>query len=148
MAEPRTTRPTAKEGHQWSADQVMAYAQEQFAEVRRAVDVAREGEPPHVILQYHLEAILAEREKSVQLALTSADKLEQERIARVQDNIESERRISELTRELSDTAILKAETAHEKRFEEFQKTVNTQLDTMRAVLQDLTRRIDTGLGGG
>ncbi len=150
MAEPAARRPQTKQrlGQDWSADQVMAYAQEQFAEVRRAVDVAREGEPPHVILQYHLEAILTEREKAVQLALESAEKLEQERIGRIRDSIEAERRIGILTRELSDTAILKAETAGEKRFEEFQKTVNSQLEAMRTALQDLTRRIDMGLGGG
>lgn len=145
MAEERQP-PEASTG--WTADQVKAYADERLHEINRAVDVAREGEPPHVTLQYHLEALLREHEKQVSLAQTSADRLEVERIARAIDQATFERERAELVRQMSDTAILKAEAASEKQFDDFAKTVNTQLADMRTAIQDLTRRIDTGLGGG
>jgi hypothetical protein len=132
----------------WDADQLKAYVDERLHEVNRAVDVAREGEPPHVTLQYHLEAVLNEREKQVTLALDSADKLEQERIARASDRAAFERERADLVRALSDTAILKAEAAASKQFDDFYKTVNSQLADMRTAMQDLTKRVDLGLGGG
>jgi GTP-binding protein EngB required for normal cell division len=118
------------------------YVDDKFEEMQRAVDVAREGVPPHVTIQEYFEMLLNEREKAVQLALTSADKLEQERIARSNDQTACERRIAELTRNLSETAILKAEASQAKQFDEFSKTVEEQISVLRTTIQDLTRRFD------
>jgi hypothetical protein len=138
--------PTTPASDDWTASQVKQYVDEKFYEIQRAVDVAREGQPPHVTLQHHLEVVLQEREKALQLALTSADKLEQERIARTADQISAESRIAELTRQLSDTAILKAESAADKRFEEFAKTVEEQIRELRTSISEVRSAVQ-GLAG-
>jgi hypothetical protein len=144
MPESEPVQPDTSAGAGWSAEgaQLKELINEKIAGVQRAVDVAREGVPPHVTIQDYFEMLLNEREKAVQLALTSADKLEQERIARANDQVSCDRRIAELTRELSETAILKAEAAQAKQFDEFSKTVEEQIGTLRTALQDLTRRFD------
>ncbi len=182
MTEPRTTPP--KTGG-WSADQVKQFMDEQLAEVRRAVDVAREGEPPSVPLQYHFETVFglveradqrAEREREraaealrtelarsivegdralrdhiaaqvaeIKAALLSADLLEQERTGRIGERIDAERRITELTRHASDTAISKAEGSAAKQFDEFAKAINAQIESLRVAVDANTRRLDKTL---
>jgi hypothetical protein len=131
MAEPEEERVPLKQ-----------YIDQQLEEMRRAVDVAREGVPPHVTIQEYFEMMLNEREKAVQIALTAADELEQERLARNTDLITCERRVAELTRQLSETAILKAEAANDKRFEEQSASVKEQLNALAEQVQLLTQRMD------
>jgi hypothetical protein len=142
MVEPR---PKPEETSGWTTDQLKQLVESKIADVQRAVDVALEGEPPHVTLQYHIEALLGEREKQIQLALTSANELEQERIARARDQIDANQREAELTRQLSDTAILKAETSSDKRFDEFKEAITTQMALQLTAIEGLTRRMDTML---
>jgi hypothetical protein len=148
----------------YTADQVKALLDERIAEVQRNVEIAREAQPPHVTIQDYFERIEAlrdryedkiaalrdryedklavEREKGTKLALDAAEKLEQERLARSSDQVECERRINVLTRELSQTAIDKAEEAANQRFGE----VSRQLDAMRGEIQALTGRMDQAIG--
>jgi hypothetical protein len=139
MAEP-VQPATPAEG--WTPGQLKQLVDEKIAEVQRAVDVAREGIPPHVTIQDYFEMLLNEREKAVQLALTSADKLEQERLARNADLVDCERRVSELTRQLSQTAIDKAEDAANKRFEEQANAVKEQVNGLTEAVRGLTERMD------
>jgi hypothetical protein len=155
MPEPEPVQPDASARAGWSAEgaQLKELINEKIAGVQRAVDVAREGVPPHVTIQDYFERLDAlrdryedklavEREKGIQLALASADKLEQERIARATDQTECERRIGDLRAEMQKMAIDKAETSQTKQFDEFSRTVEEQIGTLRTALQDLTRRFD------
>jgi hypothetical protein len=135
------------------------YVDEKVQNIERAVDVAREGIPPHVTIQEFLQTLdrtrdryedklekqrdryedklAVEREKGIQLALASADKLEQERIARATDRAELNKQVTELTRELSDVAIAKAETANEKQIE----SLKEQIGALREEMQGLVTKM-------
>jgi hypothetical protein len=152
MAEPvQPDKPAAG----WSSEgaQLKQLIDESEARVQRAVDVAREGVPPHVTIQDYFERLetlrdryedklAVEREKGIQVAQKAANELEQERIARATDQTNCEKRIGELRAELSKMAIDKAEMSQTKQFDEFSKTVEEQINTLRTALQDLTRRFD------
>jgi hypothetical protein len=147
MAEP--VQPTNDPPEGWTASQVKALVDEKIASVQRAVDVAREGVPPHVTIQEHFESLEklrhryedkleVEKEKGIQLALTAANELEQERIARAADQTECERRVGDLRAELQAMAINKAESSQKEQF----KALEDQISTLRTAFQELTRRLD------
>ncbi len=115
------------------------YLDAQLAEMRRAVEVARQGDPPHVTMREHLEAVAIEREKAIQLALASADKLELERMGRAEDHSAAVERELHLTNTLSELAIAKAENQTEKRFAALG-------DRIQAIFEGLDKRL-TALEG-
>lgn len=205
MPEPRPVKPKPQvTDPDWSAAQVKESLDLRIAGLERAVDVAREEDPPNVSLQIYLEktvewlqyyierimdeqrrgmtvaeqerektALLAEREREkaasalrieldrairdgdralrdhieqqvhqINAALVSAEILEKERMSRASDQVDAERRVSELTRQLSDIAISKAEGSTTKQFDEFSKSIKDQMDDLRAALMEVTRRLD------
>lgn len=72
--EARPVGPKPQTGTGWSADQVKAYTDERIGELQRAVDVAREGEPPHVQLQYYIEKIMDEQRRGLTVAEQEREK--------------------------------------------------------------------------
>jgi hypothetical protein len=111
-----------------------------------------------VPLREYLEGLLTEQTAQTRLALTAADALELERIARVEDRVSAQGARFEQALTAQGVAVIKAETAAEKRFEsvnEFRaqladqqgtfmprEVAEAQITDLRAKLDNATRRLD------